>query len=412
VGVEPHPPHETGRTVIGGLSEHADPALGAGHSNEDVSMNPVSRILMAVAGVILVAVYYLPLWSIRVVAPQYNDGLGMWIHINDVVGHKPHDIQNLNIVNHYIGMKPIDPATVEVLTIMPWILGFLAAAAVAVALVGRRWAVWTWLGSFAVLGTAGLAEFYRWMYDYGHNLDPMAPIKIPGMTYQPPLIGREQLLNMTATSWPAWGTLIIAVSFTLGLAALWVDRRNRPSEVKARAAQPPRGRKGPLAAGTAALLALAIVACNDVEARGAAVDAGNDGPIAKEIAGSTDAHCGGEITGERFGGELVLRSGETHRFRSNECLAAFVVERGLDNGQIRQVRVVEYTHGGRLIDAKEARFIRSEQRPSPDGLNILATDRELMSYNLRRFFGGVELTWDEMLEVVRSEWPEGKPGKV
>jgi copper chaperone NosL len=379
-------------------------------------MNPVSRLLMAVAGVILLAVYYLPLWSIRVVAPQYNDGLGMWIHINDVVGHKPHDIQNLNIVNHYIGMKPIDPATVEVLTIMPWILGFLAAAAVAVALVGRRWAVWTWLGSFAVLGTAGLVEFYRWMYDYGHNLDPMAPIKIPGMTYQPPLIGREQLLNMTATSWPAWGTLIIAISFTLGLAALWVDRRSRPAEAEAEVeaeARRPAGRRtgGAAAAGAVALLAMMLAACNADDSASAEA-ARSDSPIAQELAGKTDAHCGGEITGERFGGELVLRSGETHRFRSNECLAAFVVENGIDNGQIRQVRVVEYTHGGRLIDAKDARFIRSEQRPSPDGLNILATDRELMSYNLRRFFGGVELTWDEMLEVVRSEWPEGKPGKV
>jgi copper chaperone NosL len=81
-----------------------------------------SRLLLALAAVLLIPVFVLPLWSIRIVAPQYNDGLGMFIGLTDIWGHAEHDIQNINILNHYIGMKPIVPAEVDVLQIMPWVV--------------------------------------------------------------------------------------------------------------------------------------------------------------------------------------------------------------------------------------------------------------------------------------------------
>jgi hypothetical protein len=79
-----------------------------------------SRLLLALAALLLCRSFVLPLWSIRIVAPQYNDGLGMFIGLRDIWGHTQHDIQNINILNHYIGMKPIVPAEVDVLQVMPW----------------------------------------------------------------------------------------------------------------------------------------------------------------------------------------------------------------------------------------------------------------------------------------------------
>ena len=73
-----------------------------------------SRLLVVLAALLLVPAFTLPLWSIRIVAPQYNDGLGMYIGVSDIRGHTEHDIQNINILNHYIGMKPIVPAEVDV----------------------------------------------------------------------------------------------------------------------------------------------------------------------------------------------------------------------------------------------------------------------------------------------------------
>ena len=54
-------------------------------------------------------------------------------------------------------------------------------------------------------GIGALIDFYLWGYDYGHNLNPEAPIKIEGMAYQPPLIGTKVLLNFTAFSGPYIG---------------------------------------------------------------------------------------------------------------------------------------------------------------------------------------------------------------
>jgi copper chaperone NosL len=64
---------------------------------------------------------------------------------------------------------------------------------------------------------AGLADFWKWGYDYGHDLDPTAAIKIPGMSYQPPVLGSKQLLNFHATSLPAVGGWIAFGVLAVGL---------------------------------------------------------------------------------------------------------------------------------------------------------------------------------------------------
>ena len=80
----------------------------------------------------------------------------------------------------------------------------------------------------------GLADFYKWEYDYGHDLDTEnAIIKIPGMNYQPPRIGSKQLLNFRATSLPAAGGIALVVSLALGVAAVITDWR-RPVPEAAR----------------------------------------------------------------------------------------------------------------------------------------------------------------------------------
>lgn len=79
----------------------------------------------------------------------------------------------------------------------------------------------------------GLVDFWRWEYDYGHDLDTEnAIIKIPGMNYQPPLIGSKQLLNFRATSLPAAGGICLMAALALGVVALVVDRRRRPAGVE------------------------------------------------------------------------------------------------------------------------------------------------------------------------------------
>jgi len=179
-----------------------------------------SRWLVLVAVALLATAYILPLWRVDLIAPQYPEGLGMLIRINGVDGLKQGDLQSINGLNHYIGMKTIEPDAIPELRYMPWILGGLIVAGLAVAGLRRRVPLHLYtVLLFAVLGL-GLWDYWRWGYDYGHDLDQeTAIIKIPGMTYSPPVIGRKKLLNFTATSWPSYGGIAMGLAAGLVLTA-------------------------------------------------------------------------------------------------------------------------------------------------------------------------------------------------
>jgi copper chaperone NosL len=72
-----------------------------------------------------------------------------------------------------------------------------------------------------------MIDFWRWEYDYGHNLDPNAAIIVPGMAYQPPLIGFKQLLNFGAYSIPDIGGWLFIVSGLLMAAAVFLEFREK-----------------------------------------------------------------------------------------------------------------------------------------------------------------------------------------
>lgn len=188
-------------------------------------MPRTARLMIVAAALLTLSVLVLPLWTVHLIAPQYPEGLGIAIHAGTVVGLKPSDLQSINGLNHYIGMQPIVPEMIPELRWMPWVLVGLALGGLLVAGIGSRRAAFAWLAAFVLLGAAGIWDFHRWEYDYGHNLDAAnAIIVVPGMNYQPPLLGSKQLLNFTATSWPATGTIALGLAFVLAAAAA-VGRR-------------------------------------------------------------------------------------------------------------------------------------------------------------------------------------------
>ncbi len=166
----------------------------------------------------MVLAYVLPIWRISLEAPQYPEGLGMYIWVNNITGQQAHDLDKINNLNHYIGMKTIHPESIKELTVMPYIIGALLALGLVSAASGKRWMLYGWTVLFVLVAVVGLVDFYLWEYDYGHNLDPRAAISIPGMSYQPPLIGSKKLLNFTAVSLPAAAGWAIFLSMFTGLA--------------------------------------------------------------------------------------------------------------------------------------------------------------------------------------------------
>ena len=172
---------------------------------------------MAVAALLLGLVYVAPLWRIELEAPQYPEGLGMLIGVSDIEGMGPNDLQNINGLNHYIGMAAIEPDSIPELRIMPWVFGFFILSGLLVALLGRRKLFYGWTVAFTIMALVGMADFYKWEYDYGHDLDPTAAIQVPGLSYQPPLIGSKQILNFNAKAWPGiggWGAILAGLIAT------------------------------------------------------------------------------------------------------------------------------------------------------------------------------------------------------
>lgn len=179
---------------------------------------------MGVGSLLLIALYFIPFWTIDMSAPQYPEGIGMYIGINDIQGHNKHDIKSINSLNHYIGMKEIHKADFIEFKIMPWVFAVLIGFGIIAALTGSVKLVISWLVLMIILGIVGFVDFYLWGYDYGHNLNPDAAIKIPGMSYQPPLFGCKQLLNINACSLPTTGAIFLGLSLIAAGWVIWVEK--------------------------------------------------------------------------------------------------------------------------------------------------------------------------------------------
>src|SRR6186997_2020024 len=94
---------------LAGVGSDAGAGVLAATSNK-VGKTP--RLLILVAAVLMIGVYVFPLWNVQLTAPQYPEGLGMHIRINTVEGATENDLDNINNLNHYIGMKRIEPESI------------------------------------------------------------------------------------------------------------------------------------------------------------------------------------------------------------------------------------------------------------------------------------------------------------
>jgi copper chaperone NosL len=189
-------------------------------------MKAYQKVLMMIAALSLGLLFIFPMWKIYLKAPQYPEGLEMHIWVNQIAGDSPGAIQNFNILNHYIGMEPIHADSFAELRIMPYIVIFFMVTGVLVAFMGKRRLVLGWSVLLMIGGAAGILDFYLWLHKFGTNLDPTAPIKVPGMTYVPPLLGNKQLLNFEALSLPAWGSFGIFLAITISALIYFFSRTN------------------------------------------------------------------------------------------------------------------------------------------------------------------------------------------
>lgn len=188
-------------------------------------MKNIQRLLMILAAILLIFLFFFPIWSITLFAPQYPGGITMFIWINKITGATSGTLQNINILNHYVGMKFIVPDSIPELHYFQFVIAAMGILALAAAFLDKKPIYLAWVILFVVLGALAIYDFYLWEYDYGHNLSPTAPIKVPGMAYQPPLFGKKTLLNFVAYSYPGWGSLFFGLSVVSGFLAYMFSKK-------------------------------------------------------------------------------------------------------------------------------------------------------------------------------------------
>ena len=193
-------------------------------------------IVMVLGSLLLLGLFKFPLWNIMLGAPQYPDPLGMDIYIQGIEGVEEFDLQNIDGLNHYIGMKTIPkPEDMWEFTVFPKVIIGMVVLGVAIGLLGffEKISYKYFLGWFvlmSVLGILGMYDFNNWLISYGSDLDPHAIIKVTNpdgspMTYKPPLFGHQKLLNFDVTSLPHIGGYLMFVGMSLTLVAFWLGRR-------------------------------------------------------------------------------------------------------------------------------------------------------------------------------------------
>src|SRR4030095_8769918 len=121
-------------------------------------MRPMTRLLLVLAALLLGAAWLAPLWHIGLDAPQYPEGIGMYVWIDTITGQKANDLNSINGLNHYIGMKAIVPESLPELQLMPGIVVVLIVVGLIVATTGRRKWLYAWTAFFGIVALTGLAD--------------------------------------------------------------------------------------------------------------------------------------------------------------------------------------------------------------------------------------------------------------
>jgi copper chaperone NosL len=182
--------------------------------------NP-SRILIVVATMAILPAVFLPTWKITLRAPQYPDGLTLTIMPNTVRG----DVHEVNLLNHYIGMKEIRADEFPEFRFIPFFILRFIGFAFLTALVARMpIAALGWM-DFVLFGVVMMYTFQHWLYDYGNNLAPNAPLNIEPFT--PSFIGTTSIGQFSVSSWPAAGAVLMGLAGLIGpLIVLYEWRRH------------------------------------------------------------------------------------------------------------------------------------------------------------------------------------------
>jgi copper chaperone NosL len=190
-------------------------------------LNAISRLFLLLAAVAIAVSLFYPLWKLHLVAPQYSDGLDLYIYSYKIEGggFNGQHLVEINNLNHYIGMKPIQQADFLEMRWMPFVFGLIILLILRSIVFGEMSNVVDLFAVYVYFGVFSIGSFWYRLYQYGHELDPHAPMHIKPFT--PLLIGVKQIANFRESSFPQAGAYLLCASVLLILVAGWWSRKEK-----------------------------------------------------------------------------------------------------------------------------------------------------------------------------------------
>lgn len=196
------------------------------------TLDPGPRLLLLAAAILLVPVYLVPLWKLTMFAPQYPEGLRLEIYSYKLEGgNAGQDVKEINILNHYIGMRDLTTADFTEFKWIPFVVGMLALLLLRAPVHGKMSDLIDVLVLYLYFGLFSLWSFGYKLYSYGHNLAPTASVKVA--PFMPPLFGHKKLANFEVYSYPSAGSYALAGTALLIVAAFviaWRQALNAEAE--------------------------------------------------------------------------------------------------------------------------------------------------------------------------------------
>lgn len=332
----------------------------------NTKLSNLSKILLGLAGACLIISIFVPIWRIELDAPQYPEGLNLLIYSNKLGGN----VEIINGLNHYIGMKTLHAEEFIEFTVLPYIIGFFGLFSLAALLLNSKKLLYALMICFIIFGIVAMVDFWRWEYNYGHNLDPNAAIIVPGMAYQPPLIGFKQLLNFGAYSIPDMGGWLFILSGLMMLISCLremniLNKKTMNTKIV-----------------TALLFAIVFSSC------------GSDKPEPIKLNEDNCDYCKMTISNGQFAAEAKTSKGRYYKFDDISCLIGYAKE----NNQVSFTAfyVNNFLGKNELIDATKASYITSESIGSPMGGNIAAFKTQGEAKKLITKYNANDISWKEI----------------
>ena len=190
----------------------------------DQVLSSRARLAVLGAGVLLPIAALFPLWRITMFANQFPEGLRLSIFSYKLVGGaNGADLEGINILNHYIGMRDIAAADFVEMKFIPFALGVFFLLSLRTAVFARVRDLVDLVVLLVYFSLFSFGAFWYRMHSYGHHLNPEAPIKVAPFT--PPLFGHQHLANFDIYSFPGIGSFVLLGSAACLVAVVVLDAR-------------------------------------------------------------------------------------------------------------------------------------------------------------------------------------------